>query len=232
MIEARASRSTTTRLRGYTADSPAPGAVTNSRWIGYAGSARDGTCTNAPSAIWPVFQATNGVASSATWRPRCFSRAGSEPSACARLPARIPAPVATDDNSALYRPFTNTSRGHSACPNMKGVRASRETVASGAAPNVAEAIGEMGVNRHSSSFDLGRPSSAKRCSPCCRSATSHAGSVVSIRSATAVMRWPPCRPGPRSTRSRAPRARAPVPCRPTSRSARPPAHARSRARCS
>jgi hypothetical protein len=47
-------------------------------------------------------------------------------------------------------------------------------------PKVDDEMGEIGVKRHSSSLDVGRPSSAKRWPACWRSITSHAGSAVSI----------------------------------------------------
>jgi len=130
MIDARASRSTPRGCAGIPGLARAR-RVTNSRWIGYAGSGRDGTCTNAPSAICRCSRherrgIERDVAAQVTSPgPRIRAQR------LRQAPARIPAPTATDDKLRTVPPFTNTSRGQLACPNMKGVSDSRETVASG-----------------------------------------------------------------------------------------------------
>src|SRR5439155_26194878 len=115
----------------------------------------------------------------------CFSRnAESETTAVARLPSFKP--LANDgivETSFAKWPSTKTRRGplRSAKVNLPGAFAATPSVfAPNTGLNGSFASGATFVKRQSSSFSVGKPSSAKRAMPALRSGKSHEGCLPAV----------------------------------------------------
>ena len=170
-----------------------------------------------------------------------------------RLSTEIRGSSSIRESSAEKRPLANTILGPSRRSIIARSRGSASR-AGGGPPSSGwkgvAAIAETGVWRQASSLGPGHPSSTNRPKACSRissiardgsrrreanssAAASRRPGRVSEVIGPAIPRppRPPGRGPPRATRSRAPRARARAPCRPTARSVLRPARGRSRARC-
>ena len=178
------------------------------------------------TACWPRCRSTSSARRASGCGQR--SRPGRPPAAPAsRRERRLEAAVRRTPAAATRRARTGTARGR---PRVSAPRrAGRAELRPGDRRQVGEApvlVARWWGSRAPRSAAAPLAPELRRATPARRrrEPVGHGRLPVAV-----TRRLPP----PRSaTRSRAPRARAPAPCRPTSRSGRRPARARSRARCS